>query len=264
MIETGSSLLSATYLGKRKNGFFSGISWLGYHPFAAPDKQKGKVNKRHPSKTISDCQVRKPGKRLLRHPSTSKTSRANRHLLRRFPAAAQKQHESGLRPGVGGRTMTVTSRASRGLSPGRPGRRPEAPGDPNSGSFPSEPFPRGSRGTRPGSGRGAAEQPAVPGVALSGVWGHFLANGAVCPPLSGFLRSGHILAPKASRLGSTGGVHLKCEKQLLQRLAESHATETGLGRGGGLPGEAPSGGGGLLPSPESPPPARTLLNQGLR
>ena len=157
--------------------------------------------------------------------------------------------------------MTVTSRASRGL---RPGRRPEAPGDPNCGSFPSAPSPRGPRGTRPGSGRGAAEQPAVPEGALSGVWGHFLTNGAMCPPFSGFLRSGHILAPKASRLGSTGGVHLKCEKQLLQRFAESHATETGRGWGGGLPGQAPSGGGGLLPSPESPPPARALLNQGIR
>ena len=71
VIKTGSSLLSAIHrFREEKNGFPSGISLLGYHPFAAPDKQKGKENKRHPSKTICDCQVRKPGKRLLRHPST--------------------------------------------------------------------------------------------------------------------------------------------------------------------------------------------------
>lgn len=75
VIKTGSSLLSAIHrFREEKNGFFSGISWLGYHLFAAPDKQKGKVNKRHPSKTICGCQVSKPGKRLLRHPSTSKTT----------------------------------------------------------------------------------------------------------------------------------------------------------------------------------------------
>lgn len=158
-------------------------------------------------------------------------------------------------------------------APGTARSAPRGPGgDPNSGGSSSRPFPRpttGPRGTRPGSGRGAAARGGGSHL-RSGVWGHFLTNGALRASFRVSAKRPHsgpkVRGPESGRVGEpegfTSNVRTSCSRGWQRPMPR---------RKGGLPGEAPStsshprGGGGLSPSPGSPPPpARPLLGQELR